>query len=430
MVTATQETDVSNNTATAGAPPGGILAPVADLAMSKAPETPAAVTPGDAFVYTLTGANNGPSQATGVVVTDALPAALSLVSSDPVGCAAAGQIVTCPAVPTLALGAAHAVRLTVRLDPAYTGDGSDISDIGAVTATTADPNPGDNTATATLPAGAPAAPSADVAITNVAVGTDAVAPGETFPFEVTVVNNGPSQATGVVVTDTLSAALTLVASDVVVTTLAPRLASYGAVVTGTRPAAPRAVPAGCTVAGQLVTCPPVPTLAPGAQYVLLLTVRLDAGYTGDGSDVLSTATVAATTADTDLSNNSATAGVPTGSVAPPRIGLVLTKTRQGSGPVVPGSQVVFAMTVYNNGPSTATNVVVSDALPAQITLDPADTSGCTTDGQVITCPTIPSLPRRDRPHLHGDAAPGPRLHRRRPGEHRLGHRRPARRPRR
>ena len=46
-------------------------------------ESPAPAVAGQPLTYTLTVTNNGPSNATGVTVTDPLPAALSFVSATP-----------------------------------------------------------------------------------------------------------------------------------------------------------------------------------------------------------------------------------------------------------------------------------------------------------------------------------------------------------
>ena len=65
--------------------------------------------------------------------------------------------------------------------------------------------------------------------------------------------------------------------------------------------------------------------------------------------------------DTNLTNNTASA-----TVTPQESDLELTKTVDDSTPAV-GQNVNFTITVTNIGPSTATHVVTTDALPAGLT---------------------------------------------------------------
>jgi uncharacterized repeat protein (TIGR01451 family) len=64
----------------------------ADISIIKT--GPSLVTEGNTFTYNLALKNNGPADASGVVVTDPLPANTTFVSASP-GCAAAAGIVTC-----------------------------------------------------------------------------------------------------------------------------------------------------------------------------------------------------------------------------------------------------------------------------------------------------------------------------------------------
>src|SRR5262249_58565349 len=94
--------------------------------------------PGDSFDYTVAVTNHGPSNAWSVAVPDHLPAPLSFVSSTS-GCGAAGQDVTCPTVASMAPGTTQSFTFTVRLDAAYTGDGSDLGNSGSVSTITPPP---------------------------------------------------------------------------------------------------------------------------------------------------------------------------------------------------------------------------------------------------------------------------------------------------
>ncbi|MFB9366015.1 DUF7507 domain-containing protein, partial [Kitasatospora albolonga] len=280
VATDSPDPDSSNNTsdASTGGLPGpgpgpNPPAPVkADVAISKKPAAATPVAPGETFDYAITVTNNGPSQASGLVVTDSLPAVLKFVSASD-GCTASGQQVTCPKVAVLAVGASKSYTVKVQLDPAYSGDGTDVRNQAKVATESPDPDPSNNTsdgATGTLPGPGPNPPApvkADVAITKRPVGSAQVAAGETFDYAVTVTNNGPSDAAGVVVSDALPAVLKFVsASD------------------------------GCTASGQDVTCPKVATLAAKASRTFTVKVQLDPAYAGDGKDVRNQAKVASDSA--------------------------------------------------------------------------------------------------------------------------------------
>jgi len=92
--------------------------------------------------YTVTARNNGPTTATGVVVTDAVPANSTFVSASP-GCALAAGVVTCTAG-TLAPGASQPFSITLLAGP-----GGSIANSASVAGLQADPNLANNTASAT-----------------------------------------------------------------------------------------------------------------------------------------------------------------------------------------------------------------------------------------------------------------------------------------
>ncbi|MFE2285252.1 hypothetical protein ACFXDJ_13890 [Streptomyces sp. NPDC059443] len=151
----------ANNTSAAAAPPGGVAAARADLSLTKAVETRSPVAPGETFTYTVTVRNAGPSVARKVTVTDPLPAAFAFVSSAG-GCTAVGRDVTCAAAAALDPGGVRSWTFTVRLDPAYTGDGTGLRNTATARADTADPNPLDNSGSDGVPGGRVRPPSADI----------------------------------------------------------------------------------------------------------------------------------------------------------------------------------------------------------------------------------------------------------------------------
>lgn len=101
------------NLASAGACGAEVLRvqpPNADLSLTKS-GSPASLLVGKNVAYTITVGNAGPADATGVTVTDTLPAGLSFVSG--AGCSALGQVITC-SVADIALGGSAAVTITAK----------------------------------------------------------------------------------------------------------------------------------------------------------------------------------------------------------------------------------------------------------------------------------------------------------------------------
>ncbi|GAA2263803.1 hypothetical protein GCM10010232_64670 [Streptomyces amakusaensis] len=267
----------------------------ADVAALKAGVGTGPVTPGQQFDYQLTAQNNGPSDTTNVRITDTLPTGLTFVGS-PNGCTATGQNVSCPVFSSLPAGRSISWTIRVRLAPTYTGDGSDLLNTATVTHDVSDPNTANNTSTGTPPPGGVTVPRADLRTAKQTVTTAPVSPGQTFEYTVTVTNDGPSAARQVRIGDPLPTALAFVSSS-----------------------------DGCTATGRNVLCGPIAGLAPGASVSWTFRVRLDAGYSGDGSNLRNTATVGSATEDPNSANNSGTSGPPGGRVTPPTADLVLTK---------------------------------------------------------------------------------------------------------
>jgi len=155
----------------------------ADLALTKTVDnaTPAA---GGTVIFTLTVTNNGPNNATGVVVNDFLPDGLTYVSDDGGGAYSSGTgLWTIPG--TLNNGSSATLHITATADSTEA-----IENVAEITsATPLDPNPANNRAIAALRAPR----SADLHITfgaNVAT----VNPGGSIIYTLTVKNNGQDPA--------------------------------------------------------------------------------------------------------------------------------------------------------------------------------------------------------------------------------------------
>jgi uncharacterized repeat protein (TIGR01451 family)/fimbrial isopeptide formation D2 family protein len=82
-------------------------------------------------------------------------------------------------------------------------------------------------------------------------------------------------------------------------------------------------------------------------------------------------------------NDTATTGQPTQvTVVTPQADLVVTKSQPSPATVNPGGTITFTVTVINNGPSAAQNVVVTDTLPTGTTFQSASNGGTQAAGVV------------------------------------------------
>lgn len=123
------------------------VVPVADLALTKSAD-PTEAAPGDEVTFALVVTNAGPSAAGEVTLSDELPTGLtvrSVQAGGPFECETADRRVTCTAE-TLAVGE-YPIAVTAEVADAASGT---LVNTARVTAETADPNPDDNEASATL----------------------------------------------------------------------------------------------------------------------------------------------------------------------------------------------------------------------------------------------------------------------------------------
>jgi uncharacterized repeat protein (TIGR01451 family)/CSLREA domain-containing protein len=190
----TPDADTAGNLSTASV---DVTPASADLAVTQQ-SAPAQPAHGDLVTFTYGVANRGPSDATGVVLTSALPAGLSFVAASD-GCTEAAGEVTCAIGDLSGDGAAVQRTVTARA----TRPGTLTATTASVTAAQADPDSANNQAS-----GGPASvtPVADLALTQ-ASSPAAPAVGDSVTYTYTLTNNGPSDATGVVLTSHLAGGL-------------------------------------------------------------------------------------------------------------------------------------------------------------------------------------------------------------------------------
>ena len=129
------------------------LSPSTDLALTKT-DSPDPVIVGNNLTYTITATNNGSSAATGVVITDTLPANVTLVSATSSQGSCSGIATVSCTIGSLNNGAN--ATATIVVTPTVAGP---LSNTASVSGTESDPRPGNNssTATTTVNANAPTA---------------------------------------------------------------------------------------------------------------------------------------------------------------------------------------------------------------------------------------------------------------------------------
>ena len=297
----------------------------ADLAVAKTVSDP---TPnvGDTITFTVSVSNLGPDSANNVEITDSFPVAgLDLLSAVPSqGTFNTGTGVWTVGTVDVGSASAQTLLITARvLAPAVNTVPASQTNVATVTAADEyDPNPGNNTGTATeTPL------YADLGVKKT---TNNVQPnvGDTVTYTVSLFNLGTAVATNVEVTDALPANVSFLSATPAAGTRFEESPTGGVW--------------------------SVPSIAPGQTFVLTLTVEAV-----NTSVAFNTATI--THSDVwDPNNRNNTARTPTD---PQEADLIVSKTVDQTAPNV-GDNVTFTITLENVGPSTAQNVAVTDLLPA------------------------------------------------------------------
>ena len=277
---------------------------------------------GETITYTLRLTNSGPDAATGIEVTDRLPSGLTY-SSHAGGAYNSGAGLW--TVGTLASGSSTTMTIQATVNTGTAG--STVINTARVSAVQqADTNAGNNVATASLQVR-----GADVGVSKV-VNNSTPNQGDMVAFTVTARNFGPDSANNVQVTDLIPTGLTIKGTN----------ASQGSY-------------SGATGLWQ------VGILTNGGSATLQLSAQVNDGTAGSTITNWATKTFS-TEADGNTANDQA--GV---TITVVSADLAISKTATPI-TVLPGSNVMYTISVTNIGPYTAHNVVVTDTLPSQADL--------------------------------------------------------------
>jgi uncharacterized repeat protein (TIGR01451 family)/gliding motility-associated-like protein len=296
----------------------------ADLGISKT-VSPGPYNISGEITYTLTVRNQGPSTANNVQVTEQLSANLDFISftssragvsyDETTGIIRIGQLAN-----------GETVIMTIKARILAAGP---IPNNVKVVANEPDVNPGndEDEVVVVVPV-----TSADLGVVKTVSPVKATYNvGETITYTITARNNGPDNATNVVINDLLPPGLTLKSF-----TVQPEGGNYDPA-TGIYN---------------------INTLANGATAVLTIVATINAP-----GQIINTATVSGGQTDQVPGNNTSTVIISAEAV--PIADLGVSKTIS-AGPYNLNAEVTYTIRVRNNGPDAATGVVVNEALPATV----------------------------------------------------------------
>lgn len=292
------------------------------------------------LTYIVTATNNGPDAATGVVIEETLtlPAGVAVGSITPSSGGYAGTTWTLGALGT---GASATLTIVLTVDSSAAAGTDTISSTATVTGVgETDAVPGNDAVTTStsivreVDIELTATESIDPVVAGSAAGN--------LTYIVTATNNGPSDATGVTISD----ALTLPAG-VIVASITPSAGTSFSDPTWT---------VGDIDSGDIATLTVVLTVDPSAV---------------PGTDVISNTVTLTAVTETDTAAGNDTVTTATSVIREVDIELTATESID---PVVAGSgaaNLTYVITATNNGPSDATGVTLAEVLtlPVGVTVD-------------------------------------------------------------
>ncbi|WP_163410765.1 DUF7507 domain-containing protein [Flavobacterium ajazii] len=274
--------------------------------------------------YTITVTNNGPGNAYNVNVIDEIPQGISIMNwTDHLGNPGSGKLDV--ALSELKNGSSAVFKVTVHVPQNFTGN---LTNTAVVTSDTPDPNPGCTTCTDIDTEYIPKADLVTVKTDN----QDYYIPGKEVVYTISVKNNGPDSAKNVIVNDALPTGISVMKWT-------DNLGNSGN--------------------GALIST--INELQNGASVIYTVTLTTPENLKGD---LVNTVVVSSDTSDPNPGCTTCT-DIDTEYI--PKADLVTVKT-DNQDYYIPGKEVVYTISVKNNGPDSAKNVIINDALPAGISV--------------------------------------------------------------
>ncbi len=320
------------------------------------------VTKGDSLTYTIRVRNTGGSDANGVTISDQLPSSIT-VQNVPSGCSlSSANVLSCGPFPVQkAMHPADGSRDVVFSFTVKTAVPTGSCSNETLTNTASVSMNGVFQQTSNQVFTTLSCPQIPVLTITKSANVSQVIRGQSFSYTLTVRNAGNGDATGVSVTDRLPDTFTLASGST----------------------------AGCTQAGQLVTCPTF-SLSPGEVRSITLAVTVPMANVCLPFAARNTATVTATGITAVTSNEVLT------QVSCPLPLLSITKS--GPATVQAGTLATYTLTVRNDGTGQATGVTVSDPVPSGLTFNAAaSSSNCAVVGTAVQCSNITLPPQSSLP---------------------------------
>ncbi len=306
----------------------------------------AQVAPGELLTYTITVENRGSAAAEGVRITDTLRSApyLIFVDATPGYTPVLTNYVWALAQP-LAVGETATLTLTARVATTLP-DGDTILE-NYVHATAASPEADITNNENSDFSAATAHPN--LTVFKSAIGsTSPIQANETITYTLVGQNLGRAIATGVVISDQLDSLTTYIPGSAQLTVGG---ASQAVTVTATSPVL-------------VMELPPMP---PGVEGALNYRVQVAGSLPPGLPAIHNRVSVALNEVDADPSNNSSAADVPIQA----GVDLYIDKVAQPDpAPAQPGGRIYYTLRYGNRGSTTATNVTLTDTLPANVAIEP------------------------------------------------------------
>ena len=327
VVSVSVDPDMSDNVATKTT----FVEEEADLSITKVCKPDDELRAGETGFCEVIIDNHGPSAARDVVLRDVNLSDGAFTFGDITAsqgtCSVLNGIVTCLLGDLDAASTTSTGRVTVTIEVMANED-VDINDVATVSSSTPDPDQSNNQAQGSISVMA----VADLTIDK--TGPATATAGTDITYVITIENEGPSTAEGVVVEDNLPLGVTILSV----------VGSNGATCNAGVPGNPL-LPTRCSFGN----------LASGDVRTMTINVHIGPDFRGP---LHNDARVSSSTFDDDLENNLDT--VATDVEGSADVSIV---KEDSPDPVIAGNNLTYTLHVTNGGPSTADDVVVTDEIP-------------------------------------------------------------------